>query len=137
MEANLSTDLDIRAFGVANKVMQVKHFRDYAYTQTVGGTKGEKADYILYATANTRELRYAPIVSKIKLNKKRKAIAFNEDGDVPTRSKNKQVENIVITSRGYSKDERQTINNQLTEMGNSNYKIASDIVAFESKDELV
>lgn len=55
-------------------MIQVKHIRDYAYTKTVGGTKGEKADYILYATNNDKEVRYAPITSKIKLNKKRKVI---------------------------------------------------------------
>ena len=69
--------------------MSVKHFRDYAFSQTKGGSKGEKADYILYATADSRELRFAPIVSKIKLNKKRKAQAMNiDDGDMNYRGKN-------------------------------------------------
>ena len=81
--------------------MNGKHFRDYAFSQTKGGSKGEKADFILYSTADARELRFAPIVSKIKLNKKRKALAF-ADGEAPKKSKNKQAENIVITSRGYS-----------------------------------
>ena len=117
--------------------MQVKHFRDYAFSQVKGGSKGEKADYILYATSDARELRFAPIVSKIKLNKKRKAQALNDDGEVPTRKSNSQVENIVISSRGYSRDEALDIKKQLNEVGNTNYKIAANIVAFESRDEVV
>lgn len=115
--------------------MSMKHFRDYAYSQVKGGSKGEKADYILYGTADARELRFAPIVSKIKLNKKRKALVA--DPDEAYISKNSQPENIVITSRGYSKDEAMTIKKQLENIGNTNYKIAANIVAFENKDGIV
>ena len=87
------------------KVMLVKHFRDYAYSQTKGGSKGEKADYILYPTADNKELLYAPIISKIKLNKKRKAQMQTEEGEVQIRTKTAQAENIVLAARGYSKEE--------------------------------
>ena len=68
--------------------MLVKHFRDYAFSQTKGGSKGEKADYILYPTSDNKELLYAPVVSKIKLNKKRKAQMHTEEGEVQQRTKN-------------------------------------------------
>lgn len=56
------------------QAMQVQHFRDYAFSQIKGGAKGEKADYALVEAA-PGELRYLPITSKFKLNKKRKANA--------------------------------------------------------------
>jgi len=74
------TSLEAREdYGVENKVIHVKHFRDYAYTKTSGGTKGELVDYILYSTADDHEFRYAPVASKLKLNKKRKAY-LNDEG---------------------------------------------------------
>ena len=74
------TSLESREdYGVENRVIQVRHFRDYAYTKTTGGTKGELVDYILYSTSDDRELRYAPVASKLKLNKKRKAY-LNDEG---------------------------------------------------------
>jgi len=74
------TSLEAREdYGVENKVIHVKHFRDYAYTKTSGGTKGELVDYILYSTGNDHEFRYAPVASKLKLNKKRKAY-LNDEG---------------------------------------------------------
>ena len=115
--------------------MNGKHFRDYAYSQTKGGSKGEKADFILYSTADARELRFAPVTSKIKLNKKRMALAF-DDGEAPKKSKNKQAENIVITSRGYSRTEAMTIKEQLIESGNNNYRIAANIVSFDDDEKI-
>jgi hypothetical protein len=52
--------------------------RDYAQTLTEGGSKGERYDYLLVKTADD-ELRYVPVASRLKLNKKRKAHAFAED----------------------------------------------------------
>ena len=55
-----------------SSALQVHHVRDYAFSQIDGGTKGEKADYILVVT-DEGEIRYAPVTSKLKLNKKRRA----------------------------------------------------------------
>jgi len=43
--------------------------RDYTFNEVKGGTKGEKYDYVL--VKNGENLNYIPLVSKIKLNKKR------------------------------------------------------------------
>lgn len=56
------------------------HVRDYAQTLTEGGSKGERFDYLLVQTA-ADELRFVPVASRLKLNKKRKAHAFAEDED--------------------------------------------------------
>ena len=79
----------------------MKHVRDYAFTEQKGGTKGEQADYILQEGVDengNHELRYVPVVSKIKLNKKRKA---NTDQNEST----DKVDNIVICPRSITLDE--------------------------------
>jgi hypothetical protein len=59
------------------------YVRDYAFTETFGGTKGEKADYLLINDEQPGELghmRYIPVVSKLKLNKRfRKSSAYFEE----------------------------------------------------------
>ena len=73
--------------------------RDYAQTLTEGGSKGERYDYLLLETADDR-LCYVPVSSRLKLNKKRKAHAFEDDEHAYA-----QVPNIVIAPRALSKDE--------------------------------
>ena len=41
-------------------------------TETMGGSKGEQADYLLYDTGEGNTLQFLPITSKIRLNKTRK-----------------------------------------------------------------
>ena len=43
--------------------------RDYTFTEVRGGTKGEKVDFMLIQKGD--QLQYIPVISKIKLNKKR------------------------------------------------------------------
>ena len=50
-------------------VIRQKHLRDYTFSEVKGGTKGERADYMLIREGN--DFKYVPIVSKVKLNKKR------------------------------------------------------------------
>ena len=61
------------SLGVADMASQLEHIRDYAFIETKGGSKGEKVDYVLCQSEDGRELRYAPLISKLKLNKKRVA----------------------------------------------------------------
>ena len=82
----------------------------------------------MYATSDAQELRYAPIISKIKLNKKRKVLDIHDNGDRNSQVEN--VENIVISSRGYSKREATDIQEQLKAAHNTNYKISAHIVNF-------
>lgn len=88
------------AFG-SDYALQLTHFRDYAQTLTEGGSKGEKCDYLL-THINDTELRFVPVQSKLKLNKKRKAHAFAEDDEHAAQS---QVKHIVIAPRGLSGDD--------------------------------
>lgn len=50
-------------------LIKESHIRDYTYSEVRGGTKGEKQDYILVKVGD--QCHYVPVVSKIKLNKKR------------------------------------------------------------------
>lgn len=55
--------------------------RDYTFNEVKGGTKGEKYDYVLIK--NGVSFDYIPIVSKIKLNKKRQALVERDDDGEP------------------------------------------------------
>jgi len=51
----------------------MNRYRDYAFTETVGGNKGEKADYMIIdggKNGDLGQMRYVPVSSKIKLNKR-------------------------------------------------------------------
>lgn len=50
-------------------LIKESHIRDYTYSEVRGGTKGEKQDYMLVKVGD--QCQYVPVVSKIKLNKKR------------------------------------------------------------------
>lgn len=54
--------------------------RDYTFNEVKGGTKGERYDYVL--VKNGENLHYIPLVSKIKLNKKRQVqVKGDSDGE--------------------------------------------------------
>ena len=59
------------------KALQQHYVRDYAFTETTGGTKGEKFDYLLIDSEHkgSMGLRYIPVGSKVKLNKRFRKIA--------------------------------------------------------------
>jgi preprotein translocase subunit SecD len=125
--------------------IQVHHVRDYAFSHIEGGTKGEKADYILVATGDN-EIRYVPVTNKFKLNKKRRAKKedanlgyLHDDNDEPQVFVPKkqvftnQVQNIVIAPRAYSKDDVRQINSNLSLVGNKAHALSKDFVVFDSK----
>ena len=60
--------------------MKQAHIRDYTFSEVRGGIKGEKTDFMLVNNGETYE--YVPVVSRIKLNKKRLAQveAYDSDG---------------------------------------------------------
>lgn len=110
--------------------MQVSHFRDYAQTLTEGGSKGEKCDYLLVDLGDG-SLRYVPVMSKLKLNKKRKAHAFAEDEEAA----HSQVQRIVIAERGFTSDDARQIQANLSLCNNKALKVGT--VPFESKQQLL
>ena len=87
----------------------MKHVRDYAFNEQKGGTKGEHADYILQEGTTPdgkTELRYVPVLSKIKLNKKRNA---NRQRDESV----DKVDHIVVCPRSLTFDEAKEIKDTL------------------------
>ena len=84
----------------------MNRYRDYAFTETHGGTKGEKADYMIIDGGKTNDLgqmRYLPINSRIKLNKHfRSKLSRNEMEEEEDEQK---VKNIVIAPRSLTKGE--------------------------------
>lgn len=121
----------------AAEAIQLQHVRDYAFTESIGGTKGEEADYVLYESANGASLCYAPIVSKLKLNKKRKATAVqSQPDDQQAAAARPDVSHIVLAGRGYSRDEERALNAQLARHGTKDLKVSSRLVAFADKEDL-
>jgi len=53
--------------------VQLEHVRDYSCNVTVGGSKGEKADYFLFEDTVNGCLRYVAIERKMVLNKRKRA----------------------------------------------------------------
>lgn len=79
--------------------------RDYTFNEVKGGTKGEKYDYVLIK--NGVSFDYIPIVSKIKLNKKRQALVERDDDGEPIIKD--QIYNIVIAPRGLADEDRKNM----------------------------
>ena len=42
----------------------------------------------------------------------------------------------MLAARGYSREEAQQINSQLSDVGNTNYRVASSMVTFEKSDQI-
>lgn len=80
--------------------------RDYAFNEIVGGTKGEKCDFLLLECADG-SLRFIPVASKVKLNKKRRATmdSLNEEmgegvaGSYAAKAAAKHPDHILIAPR--------------------------------------
>lgn len=89
-----------------DQALGMNRYRDYAFTETHGGTKGEKADYMIIDGGKSNDLgqmRYLPINSRIKLNKRfRSKLARNEEFEEEDEQK---VKNIVIAPRSLTKGE--------------------------------
>jgi hypothetical protein len=89
-----------------DQALGMNRYRDYAFTETHGGTKGEKADYMIIDGGKTNDLgqmRYLPINSRIKLNKHfRSKLSRNEMEEEEDEQK---VKNIVIAPRSLTKGE--------------------------------
>lgn len=99
-----------------------------------GGTKGEKFDYVLVKVGDT--LQYVPVISKIKLNKKRQAhVEVDSDGE-PVLKHNRQVTNIVIAPRGLSAEDRMQMLKQMSFYGLQEARIPDSQIAFADKDEV-
>ena len=83
----------------------MNRYRDYAFTETIGGTKGEKADYMLLDGGKDNDLgqlKYMPVGSRIKLNKRfGPKLARHEDED----EDEQKVKNIVIAPRSLTRNE--------------------------------
>lgn len=94
------------------------YVRDYAFTETFGGTKGEKFDYLLVKDekqidGEIGQIRYMPVSQKVKLNKRfRKTSLEFEDVD-----NDKKIENIVLAPRGISKEELRSMRKCFDEVG--------------------
>ena len=78
--------------------------------------------------SNDGTLRYLPVMSKLKLNKKRKAHADDEE------QVHSQVQHIVIAERGLSSDDARMIQSNLSLMSNRALKVQD--IAFENKQQL-
>lgn len=106
----------------------MEHVRDYAQTLTEGGTKGEKCDYLLVKVGDS--LRYVPVLSKLKLNKKRKAqAAGDEDERAPG-----QVEHIVLAPRGLAAEDARQMQANLSLA--SNQAVRPAMTHWETKQQL-
>lgn len=82
--------------------IQHQHVRDYTFNEVKGGTKGEKYDYALVRSGES--LHYIPLVSKIKLNKKRQIhVERDAEGEPIVKE---QIKNIVIAPRGLAHEDR-------------------------------
>ena len=111
---------------VEDDTIMLQHVRDYAFTEQRGGTKGEPADYILQegtAKDGKGELRYIPITSKIKLNKKRKAVAQNSTGA-------DKVDNIILCPRSLCTDEAIEMKRALERHGTRSYAVDRSMCEF-------
>lgn len=121
------TDIPVR---LEDTSVLMKHVRDYAFTEQKGGAKGEAADYILQEGVDENgqiQMRYVPVVSKIKLNKKRKATTQQVKGV-------DKVENIIICPRALQLDEAKDLKSQLEQHGTQNYKVDGSIVAYDDNN---
>lgn len=111
------------------------HVRNYTFSELVGGTKGEKFDFLLQKKTDG-SLRYIPVSSKVKLNKKRKANAeTNEDGDQKP-MESKQAQHIVLAPRSFSGEDQKQIQTQIADSAMS-LKLNGNAVIFETKDQLI
>lgn len=90
-----------------DQALSMNRYRDYAFTETVGGTKGEKVDYLMMDGGKTQDLgqlRYMPINSRVKLNKRFRTKMGR--GEVMEEEEDeKKVKNIVIAPRALTKGE--------------------------------
>jgi len=127
---------DKTSLGQCTKAIQLQHIRDYAYNEMKGGAKGETADYILYDTGSGNALQFLPIVSKLKLNKKRKVINHQELDQATIAAIKPEISHIVMASRAYSKDEAKSLHKMFSAQGDQLYRVASSMAPFEGKDDV-
>ena len=95
--------------------------RDYAQTLTEGGAKGEKCDYLLVSVDDS--LRYMPVQSKLKLNKKRKALVVGDEDDRAPG----QVKHIVLAPRGLAADDVRQIQANLSLSSNKSHRPSAPV----------
>jgi hypothetical protein len=101
----------------------------------VGGTKGEKYDYVLVQHSDGT-MRYIPIQSKVKLNKKRKTnIDLGEDGE-PRMGNNSQADYILIAPRSFAEEDLTLIHKNMADYS-LKHRVPDSQVLFKSKDMLI
>jgi hypothetical protein len=119
----------------SGEAIEQTHLRDYAFNEIVGGTKGEKYDYVLVQHSDGT-MRYIPIQSKVKLNKKRKTnIELGEDGE-PRMGNNCQADHILIAPRGLAEEDLTLIRGNMADYG-LKHRVPDSQVLFKSKDMLI
>jgi hypothetical protein len=105
------------------------YVRDYAFTETFGGTKGEKYDYLLVNGARqvdgeVSQMRYIPVSQKLKLNKRFRKTSLEYD-DLEA---DKKIENIVLAPRGISKEEVRSMRKCFDEVGRPAQALTEGII---------
>lgn len=103
-------------------VIKSQHHRDYTFTEVKGGMKGEKADFMLVRCGD--HFRYMPVVSKVKLNKKRVAQVnvTGEDGQHEVNMEH-QDRFVYVAPRTFTSDEQKQI--QSASIGPVSFKDAA------------
>lgn len=113
----------------------MNRYRDYAFTETFGGTKGEKADYMIIDGGKTNDLgqmRYVPVNSRIKLFKRLgKNMARLEDEE----EDKEKVKNIVIAPRSLTRNEVSYIRSSFDLVGRPKEEMTKPLVPLFEKNK--